>query len=169
MNQATQHALQRIADERYNSQIGEHGFTNEHALKFPEWYERGQQAQAAIFALAPDRLTEWPADWNTHYRDAIQRKHRMHQLAIAGALIVAELERLDAIKFDNITDVEPGYPNGESNWHHWRKVFIETGMADGMYESAMDNTDWVIARQEYFNKGVSAMEAYKRYYWENYN
>ncbi len=90
-------ALEAIRAKR-NRQIVGHGYTAEHDYR----HDEGELAQAAAaFAIAakymavgepPDGAARvWPADWGRMTPPASQRE----ALESAGALILAELERLD--------------------------------------------------------------------------
>lgn len=81
-------AVELIAYERAE-QVSKHGYT-------PEWdaaYAEGQLTDAAHFALT---LHGWPAGWSERVRDKIAGKTYKERLVIAGALIAAEIDRLNA-------------------------------------------------------------------------
>ena len=93
-------AIEMIAAERQR-QIEKEGYTHEHDDKHVE----GQIGDAAacdavgeeVFvpdrsACSPQYNTIWP--WEGDVADTIEGKGRVRQLTIAGALIVAEIERL---------------------------------------------------------------------------
>lgn len=89
-------ALDMIAAERQRQQT-EEGFTPEH----DDEHQNGEIAEAAACYAAGTAvfyetdLPLWP--WNPNAADGeriIQQKPRLRQLVIAGALIVAEIERL---------------------------------------------------------------------------
>jgi len=91
--------IEQIADER-QKQIDKHGFTGKHHAEHPEWYDNYQlqfaattlmmhefEEQLDIDALLPDGWDkEWFADLNNRSREK--------RLIIAGALIAAEIDRL---------------------------------------------------------------------------
>ncbi|MBK4737861.1 hypothetical protein [Noviherbaspirillum pedocola] len=69
-------------------------------------------AAAACFALGSAKVTlpgidqpvqQWPAEWP---QDLLARNTRMRQLVIAGALIAAEIERLQRAHFAAIDAAE---------------------------------------------------------------
>lgn len=79
-------ALDLIAKER-TRQVEAKGFTHVH----DDEHDHGEIAQAASEFAAPYSIGLAPDSW-AYWRD---NHTRMEQLAIAGALIVAEMERLD--------------------------------------------------------------------------
>ena len=83
-----------IKQERIR-QISVEGWTPEH----DEQWTREQLAEAATFYAAPEKYGEmlafwpWAPEWNK------KREHdRIRQLAIAGALIAAEIDRLQRLQ-----------------------------------------------------------------------
>jgi len=78
--------VDKIAQER-KEQIEKHGYSVENDCRYVE----GQllMAVAAIVQMDVDR---WPADWNRAGYTKIMSKPRAEQLAIAGALIAAEID-----------------------------------------------------------------------------
>ena len=89
---------QLIADER-QKQIYKHGFTAEHHVNHPEWYENGQLQYASTALLSMDgkaesTLTETPLNWDSDWFNNLLERTPKERLIIAGALIVAELDRL---------------------------------------------------------------------------
>lgn len=93
--------IQLIAHER-KKQIDKHGFTGEHHANHPEWYENHQLQFAATTLLMHefeeqleiDALT--PDGWNAEWFEKMNNKTRRERLVIAGALIAAELDRLNS-------------------------------------------------------------------------
>lgn len=96
--------IELITEER-QKQIDKHGFTAEHhVVNSEKWYSKNQMQHAAIFLLDPSTLTveefqvsvpfNWDPDWfkNLNSRDSKER------LIIAGALIAAELDRLNLME-----------------------------------------------------------------------
>ena len=160
----TEHALSLIFEER-QSQINDHGFSNEHALNHPEFYEEGEHLDAAIFCLM-ELNAFWPKHWDEHYRDKVAAKGPINKLIVAAALIVAEIERLETIKFNIITDVEPINVDGLDNWNEWKAAFIKCAVADEFKIEAIETIDFELARQVYFENGISAIEAYKDFFYE---
>lgn len=94
MSPAPRNAYQLILQER-DRQIAK-GYTREH----DDEHGSGEIAlAAACFAAGEDLVTDgaieagvWP--WKGQAFDALEGKSRLEQLVIAGALIVAEIERL---------------------------------------------------------------------------
>lgn len=78
-------ALDLIAKERA-SQIADHGYSIEH----DDEHDLGEIALAAAEFAAPYSLGLLPESWAYDRAD----HSRLEQLAMAGALIVAEMERL---------------------------------------------------------------------------
>ncbi len=99
--------IQAFAQERYE-QIFIHGFTTEDAVDSPEFYDKGQLAQAAEFCLQPYRSDNaWPENWDTKYIEKILVKSDMERLAVAGALLAAEYDRLKYIsEHQGLEDIE---------------------------------------------------------------
>jgi hypothetical protein len=79
-----------ILQER-DEQINKHGYSVQHAIDNPEWYDKKQLLQAADFCLIMDE-NDWPKDWNDTSRDKIINKDRIGQLACAGAFYKAHDE-----------------------------------------------------------------------------
>jgi hypothetical protein len=91
MNIGMATAIRDITDERLR-QVGKEGWTAEH----DDEHSNGQLAQAAAcYAWAgwkPAPYWPWSRAW-----DKRDKHDRRRQLVIAGALIVAEIERLDRL------------------------------------------------------------------------
>jgi len=90
--------IELIADER-QKQIDKHGFTGEHHANHPEWYEENQLTEAAtellkIYPKSENLPLNWDADW---WADLCNR-HLLTRFQIAGALIAAEIDRLQQNK-----------------------------------------------------------------------
>lgn len=95
--------IQLIATER-QKQITKHGFTGEHHVNHPEWYEKEQLIKAAVALLLPIGLLSdlgwpeipenWDAEW---FEDLMQRSHK-ERLIISAALLSAELDRIEALE-----------------------------------------------------------------------
>lgn len=87
-------AVALLQQER-RRQIGAEGYSPEH----DDQHDEGQLAMAAsCYAVGldvvvddGDRIEVWP--WEGNVEDAIEGKSRLRQLIIAGALILAEIER----------------------------------------------------------------------------
>ena len=89
---------QLIAEER-QKQIDKHGFTAEHHVSHPEWYEEDQLPNAALSILILDSLCAGvPKNWDVAWFHDLKNRSRKERLIIAGALIVAELDRLAEIE-----------------------------------------------------------------------
>lgn len=92
-----------ISEER-QKQIHKHGFTAQHHADHPEWYDNNQLQSAAATLLmhelqegvdVPENL---PAGWDLDWFEDLNRRSREERLQIAGALIAAELDRLQVLK-----------------------------------------------------------------------
>ena len=96
--------IELIAEER-QKQIEKHGFTGEHHANHPEWYAEGQLISAArmLSVYDPnDGLTRLfkqtvPINWNKEWWVKMCDKPIEKRLIIAGALIAAEIDRLQRI------------------------------------------------------------------------
>lgn len=82
-----------IAQERAE-QITKHGYTRDN----DKLHTNGQLAEAAIYAINGDYET-YPKDWNPDFKDKIGGlgKTYIQRLAVAGALIAAEIDRMQNI------------------------------------------------------------------------
>ena len=80
--------VELIAKERIE-QIVKHGWS----LYDDTSYSDEQLLKAALFCIDQKRF-EWPFGWISKFRDKIIRKNRIQQLTVAGALIAAEIDRL---------------------------------------------------------------------------
>lgn len=84
--------LMELFDERWE-QVYFHGWTAEHDDK----HDRGEIALAAArYATPPEDREDMKWPWDAHWFKA--DKPRREQLVVAGALIVAEIERLDRVE-----------------------------------------------------------------------
>lgn len=83
--------LELIAKERME-QIVKHGFDKEHDGN--DKHQNGELADAAHFALT---LHGWPEEWDREFADKIAKKPYKERLAIAGALIASEIDRLNSL------------------------------------------------------------------------
>lgn len=81
--------IELIAIER-QEQVEKHGFTTKSDLQYSE----GELIQVARFCLGID---EYPDNWDLNVGERISKKPHLKQLIIAGALISAEIDRLNAI------------------------------------------------------------------------
>lgn len=89
--------VELIAKER-QKQIDKHGFTAEHHVNHPEWYEEDQLSRAAVSILMPTKISLGPNNWDRKWFSNLCKRSKKERLVIAGALIAAELDRLDAIE-----------------------------------------------------------------------
>lgn len=91
--------IELIAEERLK-QIKKHGFTGAHHANHPEWYENLQLQSAAHSLLATELYEQaevsenLPTNWNADWWENLCTRNRKERLIIAGALIAAELDRL---------------------------------------------------------------------------
>lgn len=96
--------IQELAVER-QKQIDKHGFTAEHHVDHTEWYADNQLQDAAVKLLAMDVIPgfsdvipptpeRWDEDWFTN----LAMRSQKERLIISGALIAAELDRLNEIE-----------------------------------------------------------------------
>lgn len=91
--------IELIAKER-QEQIEKHGFDKSHDAK--KWNEDGELVQAASYLLAKPsfgcvnevRVATYPQRWNDEYHDKFDAKTGIEALKVAGALIAAEIDRL---------------------------------------------------------------------------
>jgi hypothetical protein len=87
--------IELIAEER-REQIEKHGFSLELDA---EYYKNNELIEAAHFALQPNHPgTRWPDVWDITFAEKIKNKNRVGQLKVAGALIAAEIDRLQAME-----------------------------------------------------------------------
>jgi hypothetical protein len=117
-------SIQLITDER-KKQIDKHGFTAEHHIRHPEWYDKGQLQYAATALLSMDgksenTLTETPLNWDSKWFNNMLERSSVERLVIAGALIAAELDRL--VELDNLRNNQkpPGPQPMPSSTKHQR-------------------------------------------------
>lgn len=98
--------IELITEER-QKQITKHGFTAEHhALNSDKWYKENQLQEAAFFLLdesaSPEELkNRVPKNWDYTWFYDLNHRERKERLIIAGALIAAELDRLEFISNNN--------------------------------------------------------------------
>lgn len=92
--------VQLISEER-QKQIDKHGFTGQHHNDHPEWYDNFQLQYAAIGLLSAefqegiDSQEACPDGWDEEWVRRLLAKTREQRLVIAGALIAAEIDRLN--------------------------------------------------------------------------
>ena len=81
--------IELISIER-QEQIEKHGFDNRHDSN--EFHKNGELSDAAIYAIT---LNGYPEKWDKQFYKKIKRKDYRKRLIIAGALIAAEIDRLN--------------------------------------------------------------------------
>ncbi|MBD8081110.1 hypothetical protein [Chryseobacterium caseinilyticum] len=89
--------IQELAAER-QKQIDKHGFTAEHHVNHPEWYENKQLIVAAASLLLQDLTPEqasgdFPENWDEKWFADLLSRSEAERVIIAGALLAAELDR----------------------------------------------------------------------------
>lgn len=95
--------IELITEER-QKQIDKHGFTAEHhALNSEKWYSKNQLQTASFYLLDDDATAEQlktrcPINWDMDWFYDLNHRDRKERLIIAGALIAAELDRLNYIE-----------------------------------------------------------------------
>lgn len=92
-----------IANER-RKQIDKHGFTAEHHVNHPEWYENNQMRNAAASILIPDIVSISPENWDLKWFLNLCYREPKERLIIAGALIASELDRLEQLDSLDLTE-----------------------------------------------------------------
>lgn len=80
--------IQLITEER-KEQIEKHGWDLANDMD----YGRNELVKAALFCISP-KFFEWPFNWTEEFRKKIIKKNRVDQLKVAGALIAAEIDRI---------------------------------------------------------------------------
>ena len=83
--------IELISEER-QEQIEKHGWD----LKHDELYTNEELLKAALFCIN-QKIFEWPFFWTMKFRTKICNKSRIDQLKVAGALIAAEIDRLQQL------------------------------------------------------------------------
>jgi hypothetical protein len=86
--------VQLITEER-EKQISKHGFTGEHHFNHPEWYNKGQLIEAAVKLSNVIAYNQTPENWDGQWFTNLCRRTHKERLIIAGALICAEIDRLN--------------------------------------------------------------------------
>lgn len=82
--------IELIAQER-QEQIEKHGYTQDHDTQYTE-----NELVDFATALLQNNIGYYP--WNPTLWVHVKRKTRLDQLAIAGALIAAEIDRLNSLE-----------------------------------------------------------------------
>lgn len=91
--------IELFTEER-QKQISKHGFTGEHHALHPEWYDENQLVQASQYlSLQNLNHSSWhPKNWDSEwFKNLCYRPYR-ERLAISGALLAAELDRLNKLE-----------------------------------------------------------------------
>lgn len=83
--------IELIAIER-QEQIEKHGRTIYHDTKINS---NGELKQVARYLLGIGTEQEYPRNWSKDFQFAVDRKSQKEKLIIAGALIAAELDRIN--------------------------------------------------------------------------
>lgn len=102
--------VELITKER-QKQIDKHGFTAEHHVRNPQFYDIShsdanikQLQYAALTLIGIDikgtkaELTDTPINWDKDWFQNLLGRPQKERLVIAGALIAAELDRLDQLE-----------------------------------------------------------------------
>ena len=93
-----------LINEERQKQIDKYGFTAEHHYNHDEWYEDIQLQYAAHSMLANELYEQaevydnLPSGWDEDWWERMCNKSRKERLIIAGALIAAELDRINIIE-----------------------------------------------------------------------
>lgn len=100
--------IEKISEER-QKQIDKHDFTAQHHVDHPEWYDKDQLVTAAV-ALCnfKDKIENsdlhkiymkiCPKNWGQNKWKALLERPYEERLKIAGALLAAELDRIELLK-----------------------------------------------------------------------
>lgn len=85
--------VELIAEER-KEQIEKHGFDVTEDAN----YSHNELIKAALFAINPDQF-EWPYYWSEKLRrKIIDKPNAIERLKVAGALIAAEIDRIQNVE-----------------------------------------------------------------------
>lgn len=103
----TKTGVELIAEER-QKQIHKYGFTAEHHVNHPEWYDKEQLVYASHALLSledrPIMYIKEPQNWDKDWFLRILRKaetDKAYRYRVSGAFLGAELDRLKAIEKQN--------------------------------------------------------------------
>jgi len=89
--------IELITEER-QKQITKHGFTGEHHANHPEWYDKGQLIEAAnTLSMKVINQCSVPLNWDIAWFSNLVNRSYEERLVIAGALIAAEIDRLQNV------------------------------------------------------------------------
>ena len=80
--------IELIAKER-KEQIEKHGYDAENDAECND----NELIKGALFAINPNQF-EWPYEWGDSHMRTINKKCKVERLAVAGAFIAAEIDRL---------------------------------------------------------------------------
>lgn len=86
--------IELISEER-EKQISKHGFTGEHHFNHPEYYDKNQLVEAAVKIGAPIPYNQAPENWDAKWFSNLCNRPYKERLIISGALIVAEIDRIN--------------------------------------------------------------------------
>lgn len=90
--------VQLITEER-EKQISKHGFTGKHHKEHPEWYDKGQLIEASnVLSMKEINGCFVPINWDTKWFDRLTKRPYKERLIISGALIAAEIDRLNELE-----------------------------------------------------------------------
>ena len=92
--------IELISEERQD-QIVKHGFTS----KRDDSYTNLELQRAAVFAITGAR-EYYPEDWDLEWKVRIQAKSEIGRLIVAGALIAAEIDRLQREKMEYVVNLK---------------------------------------------------------------
>jgi len=88
--------IELISEER-KEQINKHGFNSLHDTL----NSCGELGQAAIYCLT-GKEEDYPEGWSLEYQYKIDRANLKKRLTVAGALIAAEIDRINNIEISQI-------------------------------------------------------------------
>lgn len=89
--------IQAFSEER-QKQIDKYGFTGKHHAEHPEWYSENQLVLAAKWLQNKEIKAVWfPDNWDQQWFSRLCIKPYKERLIIAGALLAAEYDRLEAL------------------------------------------------------------------------
>ena len=83
--------IKLIAQERAE-QLEKHGWS----LERDDHYTDGELKKAALYLLTGDEYF-WPESWSMEWLDTFNQKTEIEQLKIAGALLAAEIDRINRL------------------------------------------------------------------------
>lgn len=90
--------IELISEER-QKQIDKHGFTGEHHANNPQYYNQGQLTEAAnTLTMRVIRSCAVPYNWDKKWFRNLCKRSYEERLIIAGALMAAEIDRLQNLK-----------------------------------------------------------------------